>query len=169
MLLRNSDIKEPVRINVMKALQPGSVRHCRRNRHHLFISLSHLDHDGRENIGIADLGRFLQKSGFNFKRSGSVESCGMMLRRKVSLSLVGNDMHHNGLADVLRLFNGCPHGVCVHSVDGSQIRDAQILEQHAGKEDGFDLVLGSADLLHNLRILVAQGIVHLVAKIQIRI
>ena len=93
----------------------------------------------------------------------------MMLRRKIPLSLVGNDMHHDRLADVLRLFDGCPHGICVHPVNGAQIRDAQILEQHTGKEDGFDLILGSADLLHNLRILVAQGIVHLIAKIQIRI
>ena len=55
-LLRDSHVEKPIREHIFKALEAGSVRHGRRNGHHLLVPIAQLPHHCGKDIRIIGLG-----------------------------------------------------------------------------------------------------------------
>ena len=87
MLFRNSHVKEPVRVILLKTVQSGSVCHGRRDRRHLTVMPGNItDHLGKY-ICIAVLGRSIPGGpGLYVKRPGSMKSRRIPLCRLISFS-----------------------------------------------------------------------------------
>ncbi len=78
-------------------------------------------------------------------------------------------MNNNGLADSLRVLN-CPFDrKRVVAVNRPEIRDSQLLKEHAGDKERLEDILGLADFVHSARILSVHSGINAVTQIQIRV
>ena len=117
MFLRNSHIKEPVRVHIPEALQSGTVRHGCRNSHYPFVPLAQLAHNSGKHIRIIGHGAGMgRNSRLDVKRLCPVESGGMFLRRSIALALLGNHMHQHSSLDSLRFLNDLDQAFDIMSV-----------------------------------------------------
>ena len=101
------------------------------------------------------------------KRRRSVESRRMLDSRFIAASLLGDDMDHHRLMNMLGVLNGFRHLGGIVSVHRPQISEAPLLEKHARTEHRLDGVLRAADRIDRHRTLVIQGIVDLVPELQL--
>ena len=172
-LLRDPHVKEPLRVHVAEAFQPHTVRHGRRNRHHLLIPLPQLAHDRGKNVRIIRL-RLGGTGNARLDIEGlrAVKSGRMPLRGRISPALLGNDMNQHRLLDFPCLPKDMYHLLNIMAVHRSQIGDTHILKEHPGHNEMLKTAFGAPNLAHHLipvLWLAAQGVINPLFQIQIHV
>ncbi len=151
MLLRDSHVKETVRIVQAEPLQAGTIRHGRRDRHHFFIALAQLYHAGGEDILIVCLfPAVFRQPCLDIERLRAVESGGMPFRRLVTFAFLGKYMYQDRAFYTFRFFQYVQELADVMSVHGSQIGNAHILKKHPGDEQLLNPALGLLQLVRQM-------------------
>ena len=82
-----------------------------------------------------------------------MESRGVLLRRRIALSLIREDMDHDRLADPLRVLDRLLYLHGVVAVDRAKVGNPQLFKEHSGQEHRFDRIFGAADSGDGSRIL----------------
>ena len=148
MLLRNSHIKKPLRIRLLKCRESRSVRHRRRHSDNFRILLGKLTQLLRKHICVRrKLLRAKRLSGLDVKWLNSMKARRVLLRRLISLSLFRQDMNQNRVVHLLCFLENLCHLGNVVTIDRSEIGDSHILKEHARNDQLLDAVLCPADLV----------------------
>ena len=149
-LLRDPHIEKALRESSRKPRKPRSVRHGRSDRDHLLVFLPDIcQHLGKHIcVGIL-LFLHLRLSCADLKGACSVEPGRILLRRRISLSLLRDDMDEHRVVHPLRLSQR-PHELAdIMSVHRPEISDVHVFKKHARDKELFDPALCPSHLVHD--------------------
>ena len=141
-LLRDADVVEAVGEPPLERLEPRALRHRRRDRHDALVAFGQTHERLAEGVRVrrADR-RGLARPVADVERPGPVIGVGPGLRGLVALALDRLDVDDDRPARVDRLADALAQRVHVVPVHHADVREAQLLEEHAGHEERLHRLL----------------------------
>ncbi len=90
-----------------------------------------------------------QDAGHRIVRLAGMEPLAVGLLQGEAFALFGDHVHHAGAVERLHEIEGAQHGVDVVPVDGPEVAESQLLEQHARRPEVLDALLDRLRELHH--------------------
>ena len=140
--LGDADVVEPLRKALLEALEARALGHGRGDRDDALVPLREPDERVPEGVRVRHpFDDRLALAVAEVERPGAVERLGPLLRRLVALALDGLDVHDDRAAGLDRLTDRLAHRLDVVPVDHAEVREAQLLEEHAGADQRLHRLL----------------------------
>ena len=146
-LLGDADVVDAVRVGGLERGQPDRVQHRGGDRDHVGAAGADRDHLVRVQVGPAALGggRRRRRSSGDGRRGRDLVQAVLfvLLGQRVAEALAGDRVHQHRLAVLGRAAQRLLHHLLVVAVDGADVLDAEILEQHLRLEEVLEAFLGA--------------------------